>query len=455
MEASTVYENALKAIRRSGRMNLGMMAMRERMPEFSTREAAELAGIAVVPEAREFLDDKLDEFWAGPDADVYGVRDGRYPRELVIGAGLHAAIYCAVRVQLGFRKPVVLETGRIGGAFAMSRKPSFRLNSRNRPGLIGSSTDPRAQLNYLPGAPVQISDFSMAEFPTNADLAWIVRVMLAKYANVISGVEALSVVQSATDGLFVRMETSEIFPRRVIDARGLGVPLLEDTDGKQVQTAAQFLGSMDRTFPLRGLRRVAVIGGGDSGKVCVEALLGIGPSAGMSPAALDFVQQIDWYSEDIPGVREEWRLDNGRDYERIRGRYQRLGGYLPRDLNAAPDRLRVIRERGSVSRGFDTALVNGRTYDRVIVATGYQLPTLGLDEDYFASYLAPGSTTIIASEYRRGADIEGKVFRIGPAANLALTSAERRELQNQGQSKVAIFRLANRTATLAATLGGA
>jgi hypothetical protein len=77
--------------------------------------------------------------------------DSGSDREVIIGAGFHAAVYAATRVLSGFPKPLVVERGhRAGGTFAMTDRPTFYLNSRNRPGGGGLAGDQGTSLNYLP-----------------------------------------------------------------------------------------------------------------------------------------------------------------------------------------------------------------------------------------------------------------------------------------------------------------
>src|SRR5207248_8155169 len=106
-------------------------------------------------------------------------------REVVIGGGFHAAVYAATRVLSGYPKPLVLERNRrVGGTFAMTSRPTFYLNSRNRPGTAGLAGDQGASLNYLPGAPIPAANASIAEYQTNTDLAFAIRLVLAQFADV-------------------------------------------------------------------------------------------------------------------------------------------------------------------------------------------------------------------------------------------------------------------------------
>src|SRR5438270_13826392 len=146
-------------------------------------------------------------------------------REVFIGSGFHAAAYATTRVLSGYPKPLVLERNqRVGGTFAMTSRPTFYLNSRNRSGTAGLAGDQGASLNYLPGAPIQAANVSMTEYQTNTEMALVIRLALAQYADVVTDADVLSV---SRDGSSVEIDIADrgvLRAGRVIDARGLGDP---------------------------------------------------------------------------------------------------------------------------------------------------------------------------------------------------------------------------------------
>jgi hypothetical protein len=445
MSSLFTLNSAIKDAARSGRMNAGIKAMRTRPGDFPSALCMNLSGIAAVPDARKMVSDRLCDYWSRYNSLNRYTDPSDETSEVVIGGGLHAAIYCAGRAAMGFPKPIVLEANATpGGAFAFSETPSFRLNSNNRPGLIGGPGMDQA-LNYLPGAPIQPAQLSLSEYQTNCDMSWIIRVTLACFADVRTGAK-VDRVNPYSDYYILEMSNgATVTAGRVIDARGLGQPNgRNDADGKTVQTFPQFLASMDTTFPLKSMGRVAVIGGGDSGKVTVEALLGIGPSAGMSTAALDYVPSVDWYGRSIPQYCAEWS-----DTERRR--YGRIGAYLPRRDDPRKTRLSVIRERGETTRSIGSVLVNDRVYDRAIIATGFKLSTL-TDESLRYDFDDVGTQPVIA---RRAGGNRRALYAIGPAADIPFSDSE----YNAGAvtrfpaNRVSMFRTAPRTAALAAKLG--
>lgn len=418
-----------------------LTALRRRRREFSDDLQIKLAAVGMVPEARCALDEGLERMWAKTARRSVNLDYD----EVIIGGGVHAAIYASARVQMGHRKPLVIERARIGGVFALSRQASFYLNSRNRPGAGGLPSENRA-LNYVPAAPIQMANLSSSEFQSNADMAFVVRCTIAKHAEVRLGKAVRAVNYSYDTGygsprpLVVELEDgTPVFAGRVIDARGLGDPFTPSGD-ERVIPFPEFLRRLDKPFPLEGMGRVAVVGGGDSGKVAIEALLGIGPSTGMSVPALDWLDQVDWYGRGLADTCEGWRNQE-------RGRYQAIGSFL-RPVDNGRRRLRIFNETGNVQPGFEMVYVNSRPYDHVIIATGWSRPVLQggpYDEGYSSIY---GFAPQLA---RQVADAE--LYQVGPAADLPFDEFElEMSTARTPQNRVALFRLGARTAALASRL---
>ena len=165
--------------------------MMQRESEFPSPLQAKLTGIALDPNGREFADQVLDAYWSDEPRQQDTLNSvalsSSSDREVIIGSGFHAAVYAATRVLSGYPKPLVLERNeRVGGTFAMTARPTFYLNSRNRPGRAGLAGDQGAALNYLPGAPIQAANVSMAEYQTNTDMAFVIRLALAQFADVVT-----------------------------------------------------------------------------------------------------------------------------------------------------------------------------------------------------------------------------------------------------------------------------
>jgi len=442
IEASTPIESLLTAIAVNQGAAEGMRAMMQRESDFPSPLAAKLTGIALDPSGRLVADQVLDAYWSDQARQQDTLNQASTDREVIIGGGFHAAVYAATRVRSGYPKPLVLERNQpVGGTFAMTARPTFYLNSRNRPGNPGLAGDQRASLNYLPGALIQAANVSMTEYQTNTDLAFVIRVTLAQFADVVTNANVVSV---ASDGPGVEIQIRGRGPLRagrIIDARGLGDPTSQDlANGTTILTFGQFMARMAGMWPLRGLRRVAVIGGGDSAKCTVESFLGIAPQPFMAAAALDNVERIDWYADQLPATCEDWQ-------QQIRGRYQAIGRYLRPDRFGAR-RLSVLNRRAQPVALPDAGLVDGRTYDLVITCTGNRETDIdGLNLGAFDEYPIAGGTVVARRHYNLPA------FRVGPHARLPFTTQERSDgVADIPANAVSIFRTASKTAALAATL---
>ena len=272
-------------------------------------------------------------------------------------------------------------------------------------------------------------------------MAFVIRLTLAQYAEVITNATVTSVVR---DGPGVEIEIADrapLFAGRIIDARGLGDPTDQDlANGTTILTFGQFMARMGGMWPLRGVRRAAVIGGGDSGKCAVESFLGIAPQPFMAAAALDTVDRIDWYAEALPATCDDWQRD-------IRGRYQAIGRYLRPD-RFGTQRVNVVNRQVRPVALPNTGLIDGRTYDLVVVCTGNKESDIdGLDLDTFDEYPIAAGTVVARKHYNLPA------FRVGPHARLPFTGQERQDgIADIPANAVSMFRTASKTAALAVTL---
>lgn len=424
-----------------------LRTLKPRKSELGGKQRMMLTSVTMNPVTRETLDTSLDGLIELSRFNVFAdVVD-----ELIIGAGVHAAIYATARVRRGFPKPLVLDSNtRAGGTFAMSRKPSFYLNSENRPGYLPGTPRMGDALNVLPGAPLQVSDFTNREFPTNTDIAFAVRLALTEYANVITGVEVESVDDYDTPITVTTTNGRTYRARRVIDTRGIGTPKGADiANGDTILTFQQFMARQDDNFPVQGFDRIAIIGGGNSAMCAVESAVGIGPESSMRSSALDTVSRIDWYcgrTNRLPTTNQAWKMTQ-------RGRYSRIGSYLPTENDGdAYHQVTMLQQTGYVTPSLDSVIVNNRSYDHVILATGYEQPKSILSSRYTEQFSAPSD--------RRGENALGKkaergseYYQAGPVCDLEFSDAEfSAGYANIAANRVSIFRYAPKTAALAATL---
>jgi hypothetical protein len=411
----------------------------DRAPEFRSHVAAVLVGIGIDPKARAHFDRMLDRHWAETPVGVVGGY-----QELIVGGGLHAAVYAATRVRMGKPRPLIIEKERVGGAFSWSRGPGFHLNSRNRPGLGSRPGDSSGSLNYLPGCLIQPADMGGEEYQTNDALAWVVRANIALYADVTFNEVTF------TSGLTLTGRNRKTIARasqRVIIATGFGPPRKQfpQVESDRHLTFQQFMGMMDTPFPMRDMRRVAVLGDGDSGKCAIEALTGQGPKM-LTSHTLDY-PEIDWYGVDATQrTRENWEACN-------RSRYKGIGSML-KTARYTTDSSRInLRGRdenrfraSTMERGLDCVYVDGRPYDLVIDCTGYTRPVRPLGNlGPFGSY---GTDT-------GGSSIAGRdsyIWTVGPCAKIEPSETDRERFRQVGENGTSIFYLARKTEALALEL---
>jgi hypothetical protein len=301
-----------------------------------------------------------------------------------------------------------------------------------------------------------MAHLSSGEFQDNTDMAFVIRMTLAQNALVKQG-SAVSEVSIWNDQVGSRGRerlfsiefqdgSNPVYADRVLDARGLGTQVqVAGPDNtfftdERVMNFVEFMRRMDSPFPLQGMKRVAVLGSGDSARCAVEALLGMGPAGHRSVAALDFVEQIDWFGASLPASCEGWRNSE-------RGRYQSLGSALTPLQNGAP-RLRIIQQRGFPLPGPDSVNVGGRFYDHVITAAGWFRDYLGDqfdDMNQYPTYTSQALGRQSASGYQ--------LYKIGPIADLEFDGFESvSQVATRSENKVALFRYGWRTAALAQSL---
>lgn len=422
--------------------------------EFSSLFAARVAICANDPEARTRLVRELNRF----TRPLFFSR--KDVPEVVIGAGLHAAIYCSVRVKSGYPMPLVLERNtQFGGTFAVSDKPSFFLNSRNRPGPLGFPGSGDA-LNVLPGCRVQPSDLSGREYQTNSDLALIIKIALALNAEVITSAEVVKIdlardtdILTTNRYVITLADSTIVTTDRIVFASGMGdpksVPFTEISDRKRIHSFATFMARMDEPFPLRDMNRIAVIGTGDSGKSVVEALVGQGPNSGFSVASMDYPERIYWWGFGDRYKGKELTQTSWINCER--SRYAGIGRYLPK---TTAERARIVPIRGkaeTVYPGYDgRVVVQGFPFDCVVICTGFEksssieMPFDAASDTGFVRANDAIEDSILARQIM-GEDI----FYIGPAARLLATSREVIRFRGIPENSAAIFRYAEKTAILA------
>lgn len=320
-------------------------------------------------------------------------------RDVVIGGGVHAAIFAATRAALGYSPPIVFErNAATGGVFA--RLKPFMMNSINRGGIDSVGTGPsliparsdKDSLNRLPNSRHQVNSY--LEYPMSDDMAVAVRRTLNDYASVYTSAPVTVVGRDVktSDGIYLGMA------RRVIWATGLAMTPNKSPDiGGRILTAEEFL-SNPGGFNFSA-ERVAIVGGGDSANVVAEVFLGQSPTFMYQPP-----ERFDWYGGNGMAVTKmQWA-------EEVHARYMGIARHMPQGRSRGV--ITPYPTRGNMRQAGDVAYVNRRQYDYVIDATGFK-PTAGTPRDlYKVMYDLSGDIEVARINDGRSQ------FKIGTAAGL-------------------------------------
>lgn len=304
-------------------------------------------------------------------------------REVIIGGGVHAAIYAATRGRMGKVQPMILErSGAYGGPFG--RLSNFMLNSqtfsnaeafKSGPARIPFNTPSESQ-NYFPNFRRQVWDIAYREYPDSQDIARVVENAIMNYSESYRYCDIEWEISEDDIRLYQKGTGNRIQgrPSRLIIATGLKMPEPKYTVGPQTVISADLF--LSAPFVPDG--RIAIVGGGDTANIVAEYLLGMSPTvlAEMPPA------QFDWYGgSDMPVTKEEFISTRT-------GRYMGLARHFPESRKNGV--INPIRRKGIISQIGDYALVNFERYNLVIDATGYK-PDPAIDRyDYETLYSEMG-----------------------------------------------------------------
>jgi hypothetical protein len=302
---------------------------------------------------------------------------------IIVGAGPHGAALAQEFTDLDPSRRVLIIDGasRPGGTFA-EVGPVFALNSTNRQDTgeqanvgQGQSGGDKGDGNLNAVADLLgIPDFSGLKWPLAGDLGYVTTIATEySSADLLLNTRVVAVGSSGPGGAFVRVqdlnkplvlpkqsgEDLTITARRVILATGIGKPsfFLPGKESVRQQLAAKatetqppplmLFGEFVKRVndDLRNLRnpmapyagkRILVVGAGDSGKVVLEWLSGLGPdSRSYGGAQVGEPQEIVWAGVDFLSCKEF--------LEGARARYARIAQPINSALiSLAPLRIKDI-----------------------------------------------------------------------------------------------------------------
>ncbi len=435
------------------------------------------AGISMSRRGSTLLELAIDRHTDCEAEQLWGliIKGEAYTSELVVGSGVHAAIYNSERMTADPKVPALTIDGgaSAGGQFAGPEGPVWFLNTRTRPEDPDAPNVPggKGSLNTLERGVLQQSDISGSSYASQDTLALPTQVNHLLYSKVLNRTEVVRVEENNSDesgrpGLYKvtlrcgELEEATVTTDRLVFASGLGDPvtgfensdqdtqdIIEEEKAKfkrgedaQIMTFEQFaerVGDESDPFPLRPFGWVAVIGPGDGGAVAAEYLLGSGPSTRMSSTQLDQVQEVFWIGQKAE-TREEYMQSS-------RQRYRNLGLEFPVDTKSGyAHRLTPIPTRAyKIERTEDgrIKILHGRretdgtithvddvVVDHVVLATGFKKKT----EKICSSVLKPDHegkvdefVTVddgwaIARRYSGT-----QIYIVGPAAELPVSRQDR------------------------------
>jgi hypothetical protein len=371
----------------------------------------------------------------------------RKSRNVIIGGGLHGMI-----LAWNLKGQSVLADVNLGGTFAQSKGATYFLNSRNRPGDGGKPGKGDA-LNYFPGAPFQMSSINGREYQTNADMAFAIIANLVLQAKLGWCAESVRTVSGGNrnKSLIVELPVrGEYITERVFFATGPGKERVMPGQESNViyRTFSRFMERIARDpLSLVNVKNVAVLGAGDSGKVAVEALLGLGPVS--YPSSAIYINHIDWYGQDS--------IDYDDFIQNNRVRYHQIAQSFPRytqggerecysRITSLPwKKTEVCGDRVIYTTTGEPRRVVGGKYDLIIDCTGFDPFKIS---DYWS-----GPTQLVAGA--SGKPIARKavgeeIYFVGPCAQLP---ASVKETVGIPENTIAAWRYTAKTAELARMVG--
>lgn len=387
-----------------------------------------------------------------------------------IGAGVHTS---AAASALGQHDPshsmLVVESGDVVSSNFASLGESIALNSANRAETgTGIHLRPTGNDNPTVG-PIGVPDLSGDHWPAADTLSDAAAVSLhTSGADVLMGSRVARVRERGAGDAWparYRIETVDglaVYAASVVLGSGLGRPSIRVTTGADLiarETAkvdlkrpddvpgilyygqAMALASQSAAprDPYRAARprgpkpRIAVIGGGDSGKTFVELLHGLAPSAAYDGAGrLDRAQRGPVGDVDFvvgPGGPKDYQTFIADNH----GRYARIAPSIQAGrTNLVTSRFAGVKRAGKRFRVYyDDG--SSRLYDKVVIATGFEneapdilAPVLPAGLDTTVPFTRSSALTVVEQEVvedavpvRRGVakQVTGQdVYLIGPTA---------------------------------------
>jgi hypothetical protein len=413
-----IWEGVAPVVDRAGEFQ----ANGQRSGEHHRDLAPLLSGVALNDRAAALFRLGIDRTVAAEsEALRQAIRNGQSSsQELVVGSGWHAAVYSGEALAVNPDRDAVAAEGApfIGGQFSRATRAVHLLNSRTRPERTDEPNRPgsASSLNSMRRSPLQQADVDTKAYGDQKAFGEVVETNMFLASRVMTDMELVRIrvlPRGTVEALLHNPQTGELFTtrhKRVVVAGGIGEELtgFENADEetrrlldeeratplaeRRILTSQDFIaltGDGANDFPLRGMRNVAIIGPGDTGRVILGKLTGHETESGKSVPTLDWVERIGLYGEGSD-TRKEYLGENRPryvgvalemprtdEYQSYYSRVRPFEGRAQRLRRLDDGRIQVISQDAG---GFE---VRGE-YDRVITAAGYRDVTRDIA-------LAPGS----------------------------------------------------------------
>ena len=273
---------------------------------------------------------------AESDALKEQARDGIQVDVLIVGAGAQGSV-AAARLRADNPELSIIsvdESAQLGGQFrSYGSRPTFRINSRahRADNNSGEAALPGGEKNLNPFSEVsvmQLPDVTTETYPTNTDMGDTIAVNQFFSGPVMLGVKFSS---SQRANGFETAELNDVDTNAKYYVKARKIIVLTGSGGREkssnsenvwsVEQLLSYFGNDANKFPMDAFigKSVAVIGGGDSGRIAVELLTRLGPKDAYanSVAQLGGPESIAWYGVNFES-REEFCATNRSRYEQIR-----------------------------------------------------------------------------------------------------------------------------------------
>lgn len=398
---------------------------------------------------------------------------------VIVGAGVHAAVAAATLRQQnpGISVLIVDQGDRVGGQFrSYGNRPTFYLNSRgHRVDERGQSALPGGEDNLNPfgdDAVMQLPYITRETYPDNTEMGDVAAVNTFFSAPTLLQSKVLGVSDNGLmrDGVYresVRVRDTQtgrdftVRAQAVMLLTGAGERNVEQLQPTGLWTAEQLLrhfGDDKNPHPMDQFKgkRVAIIGGGDSGKIVAELLLRFGPreAYGRSTAQLGGPEEAVWYGTDF--VTQEEYCDA------VRSRYSPLAAMIApggRLGSAAyplrPRRSRVLNIQQLQNGGVLIADDRGQTgqFDIAVDCRTLQQPN-NLFEGLYRAQVIGGADTVRSNVFGQRVAVArrrfgSRVYVAGPAAKLPLSEKELATYGGTSENTLALWAQGPRVAALA------